>query len=128
MGINRVFISGNLTRDAEVRHTAGGAAVVSFGMAVNDRRKNPATGEWEDVPNFVDCVVFGKYGAAIAQSLAKGAKVCVDGQLRYSAWEKDGQKRSKLEVVVNKCDITTYNKQDTQPIPPVSMYDSDCPF
>ena len=60
MSINRVNISGNLTRDPELRSTAGGTQILSFGVAVNDRRRNAQTGEWEDVPNFIDCVVFGQ--------------------------------------------------------------------
>ena len=59
MSINRVNITGNLTRDPELRATAGGTQVLSFGVAVNDRRRNPQTGEWEDYPNFVDCTMFG---------------------------------------------------------------------
>ena len=59
MSINRVNISGNLTRDPELRATASGTQVLSFGVAVNDRRRNPQTGEWEDYPNFVDCTMFG---------------------------------------------------------------------
>ena len=58
MSINRVSITGNLTRDPELRATAGGTQVLSFGVAVNDRRRNPQTGEWEDYPNFVDCTMF----------------------------------------------------------------------
>ena len=95
---------------------------------MNDRRKNPQTGEWEDVPNFVDCVVFGKYGEKLAQSLAKGAKACVDGSLRYSAWERDGQRRSKIEVVANTIEVMPRNKQDTEPLPPVDAYGEDLPF
>ena len=59
MSINRVIISGNLTRDPELRSTAGGLPVLGFGVAVNDRRKNQQTGEWEDYPNFIDCTMFG---------------------------------------------------------------------
>ena len=58
MSINHVAITGNLTRDPELRSTAGGTAVLSFGIAVNDRRKNQQTGEWEDYPNFIDCTMF----------------------------------------------------------------------
>ena len=58
MSINRVTISGHLTRDPELRQTKGGTSILSFGVAVNDRRKNPQSGEWEDVPNFVDCSLF----------------------------------------------------------------------
>ena len=59
MNINHVTISGNLTRDPELRMTAGGTQVLSFGVAVNDRRRNPQTGEWEEYPNFIDCTMFG---------------------------------------------------------------------
>lgn len=102
MSINRVNISGNLTRDPEMRQTAGGTQILQFGVAVNDRRRNPQTGEWEDTPNFVDCVVFGSRAEPLSRFLSKGTKVAVEGKLRYSAWEtKDGQRRSKLEVVVD---------------------------
>lgn len=85
-----------------MRQTAGGTQILQFGVAVNDRRRNPQTGEWEDVPNFVDCVVFGSRAEPLSRFLSKGTKVAVEGKLRYSAWEtKDGQRRSKLEVVVD---------------------------
>lgn len=100
MSINRVIISGNLTRDGEIRATAGGTTVLTFGVAVNDRRRN-ASGEWEDVPNFVDCVMFGTRADALARFLTKGTKVALEGKLRYSSWERDGQRRSKLEVIVD---------------------------
>ena len=100
MSINRVVISGNLTRDGEIRATAGGTTVLTFGVTVNDRRRN-ASGEWEDVPNFVDCVMFGTRADALARFLTKGTKVALEGKLRYSSWERDGQRRSKLEVIVD---------------------------
>ena len=59
MAINRVSLSGNLTRDPELRAAQGGTAILRLGIAVNDRRKNQQTGEWEDYPNFIDCVMFG---------------------------------------------------------------------
>lgn len=105
MSINRVSISGNLTRDPELRSTQGGKSILTFGVAVNDRRRNPQTGEWEDVPNFVDCVVFGARAEALGKFLSKGSKVAIDGKLRYSSWEKDGQRRSKLEVIVEECEF-----------------------
>ena len=101
MSINRVIISGNLTRDAELRTTASGTSVLGFGVAVNDRRRNNQTGEWEDYANFVDCTMFGQRAQAIAPYLRKGLKVALEGKLRYSSWERDGQKRSKLEVIVD---------------------------
>lgn len=101
MSINRVNISGNLTRDPELRVTSGGTQVLSFGVAVNDRRRNPQTGEWEDYPNFVDCTMFGTRAEAVKRYLSKGSKVAIEGKLRYSSWERDGQRRSKLEVIVD---------------------------
>ena len=65
MSINRVNISGNLTRDPELRATQGGMQVLGFGVAVNDRRRNQQTGEWEDYPNFVDCTMFGNRAEAV---------------------------------------------------------------
>ena len=75
MSINRVNITGNLTRDPELRATAGGTQVLSFGVAVNDRRRNAQTGEWEDYPNFVDCTMFGTRAEAVSRFLAKGSKL-----------------------------------------------------
>lgn len=105
MSINRVTISGNLTREPEVRQTPSGYEILNIGVAVNDRRKNQQSGEWEDVANFVDVVVFGKRASSLSKILTKGMKVCIDGKLRYSSWEKDGQRRSKLEVIADDVDI-----------------------
>lgn len=117
MSINRVFVTGNLTRDAELRDTQGGTSYLRMGVAVNDRRKNPQTGKWEDVPNFVDCVMFGTRAEAIARYLTKGTKVAVDGSLRHSSWERDGQRRSKLEVAVRDVEFMSRQQQAQQPAP-----------
>lgn len=107
MSINRVLISGNLTRDPELRQTGGGTQVLSFGVAVNDRRRNPQTGEWEDYPNFIDCTMFGARAEALSRYLSKGTKVAIEGKLRWSQWERDGQKRSKIEVIVDELELMT---------------------
>ena len=114
MSINRVNISGNLTRDPELRATAGGTQVLSFGVAVNDRRKNPQTGDWEDSPNFVDCTMFGTRAEAVSRYLSKGTKVAIEGKLRYSSWERDGQRRSKLEVIVDEIEFMSRGSQGGQ--------------
>ena len=111
MSINRVNISGNLTRDPELRATAGGTQVLSFGVAVNDRRRNPQNGEWEDYPNFVDCTMFGTRAEAVSRYLSKGSKVAIEGKLRYSSWERDGQRRSKLEVIVDEIELLSRGQQ-----------------
>ncbi len=117
MSINRVFVTGNLTRDAELMATQGGTQVLRFSVAVNDRRQNQQTGQWEDYPNFVDCVLFGTRAEAIARYLTKGTKVAVDGSLRYSSWERDGQRRSKLEVAVRDVEFMSRQQQAQQPAP-----------
>ena len=147
MSINRVNITGNLTHDPELRATAGGTQMLAFGVAVNDRRKNPQTGKWEDVPNFIDCVVFGQRAEALSRFLSKGSKVAIEGKLRYSAWEnKEGQRRSKLEVIVDEIDfLSRQGQQVTSPAaeaakvadtpaygtpraPEPEFYDADIPF
>lgn len=107
MSINRAIITGNLTRDAEVRQTTSGTLVANFGVAVNDRRKNPQTGQWEDFPNYIDCALFGKRAESLQRFLAKGTKVAIEGKLRYSSWEDrgTGQRRSKIEIVVDDLDF-----------------------
>ena len=106
MAINRVNISGNLTRDPELRATASGTQVLSFGVAVNDRTKNQQTGEWEDRANFIDCVVFGNRADALSSILCRGMKVALEGRLRYHAWEADdGSRRSKIDVVVDEVEL-----------------------
>ncbi|WP_085830801.1 single-stranded DNA-binding protein [Collinsella vaginalis] len=114
MSINRVVISGNLTRDPEMRATASGTQVMSFGVAVNDRRRNQQTGEWEDYPNFVDCTMFGTRAEAVSRYLSKGSKVAIEGKLRYSSWERDGQRRSKLEVIVDEIEFLSRGRQAAQ--------------
>lgn len=79
--------------------------VLSFGVAVNDRRRNAQTGEWEDYPNFIDCTMFGNRAEGVSKYLTKGAKVSIEGKLRWSQWEKDGQKRSKIEVIVDEIEF-----------------------
>jgi single-strand DNA-binding protein len=102
MSINRVVVSGNLTRDPELRATASGMAVLKLGIAVNDRRKNQQTGEWEDVPNFFDVTIFGQRGESLSRFLSKGSKVAIEGKLRWSQWETpDGDKRSKVEIIAD---------------------------
>ena len=114
MSINLVCITGNLTRDPELRQTQGGTPILSFGVAVNDKRKNQQ-GEWVDYPNYVDCVVFGLRAEKLATFMTKGMKVAIEGKLHYQSWEKDGQKRSKLEVVVDNIDFMSKSSQQQQP-------------
>lgn len=150
MSINRVVISGNLTRDPDLRSTASGMPVLGFGVAVNDRRKNQQTGEWEDYPNFIDCTMFGARAQSVSRFLSKGSKVSIEGKLRWSQWERDGQKRSKIEVIVDEIEFMTSRNDGAPraaapmaapmaqapmaaapmaaPVVDASVYDDDIPF
>jgi single-strand DNA-binding protein len=100
--INRVVLVGNLTRDPELRHTPSGTAVCSLRLAVNTRRKDSATGEWTEKPNYFDVTVWGNQGENCAQYLAKGRPVAVDGRLEWREWEaQDGTKRQAVEIIAD---------------------------
>ena len=117
MSINKVFISGNLTRDPEMRTTQGGTVVMGLGVAVNDRRKNPTTGQWEDVPNYVDCTMFGNRASAVSQYLGKGMKVTIEGRLRWHQWQdQNGNNRSKLDVIVDEIEFAPRSQQPQAPV------------
>lgn len=125
--INRAIIAGNLVRDAELRHAQSGLAVMTFGVAVNESRKNPSTGEWEDYANFIDCTMMGDRAEKLSEHLVKGTRVAVDGRLRQSRWEKDGQKRSKVEVMVEQVEFLS-RRDEVQQEPDIGLYDDDVPF
>jgi single-strand DNA-binding protein len=97
--LNHVVLIGRLTRDAELKSTAGGQAVCKFSIAVNRRKKNGD--QWEDEANFFDIVLWGRQGESLHQYLVKGKMVGVDGELRQDRWQQDGQNRSKVEIVAN---------------------------
>jgi len=100
--INRVVIVGNLTRDPELRATPGGTSVCALRVAVNDRAKDPTTGEWTDKPNYFSVDVFGPQGERCAQWLVKGRQVAIEGRLRWREWEtQDGQKREAVSIVAD---------------------------
>ncbi len=97
---NRVILLGNLTRDIELRHAgANNTAIAKFGIAVNHRYKAP-DGELREEVTFVDCDAFGRTAEVMSQYLRKGRPVFIEGRLRLDTWEKEGQKQSKLKVVV----------------------------
>ena len=122
MSINRVVISGNLTRDPELKALPSGTSVLEMRLAVNDRRKNAQSGEWEDHANYVDVIVFGQRGESLTRFLSKGSKIAVAGRLRWREWEnQQGEKRSKLEVVADDVDFMSSRGEggsDTQSYAP----------
>lgn len=102
--INKVFLMGNLTRDPELRYTPGGAAVCEFGMAMNEKWKDQASGQMKEKVCFVDVTCWKRTAEVAAEYLKKGSPVHVEGQLTFDQWEDQstGQKRSKIKVTCHK--------------------------
>ena len=110
MSVNVVTISGNIGREPELRATQSGNSILSFSLAVNERIKKGDT--WEEYTNWIGVVVFGRRADSLSKILSKGMKVVVSGHLRYSSWERDSQKHSKLEVIADDVDIM--QRRDSQ--------------
>ncbi len=133
MSLNTCTESGRLGKAAELRYTTTGVAVVTFSIAVDERRKQP-DGSYQDEANWFDCVMFGKRAEALQPYLAKGTKLSLVGHLRQSTYERDGQKRSRVEIVVDDVELmnTRREQQTADPAPQAveaaSVYDSDIPF
>ena len=99
--INRVVLTGNLTRDPELRSTNSGTPVCSLRVACNTRRKD-ASGQWVDKPNYFDVTVWGAQGENCAQYLAKGRPVAIDGRLEWREWDTpDGNKRQAIDIIAD---------------------------
>ena len=121
-GLNSVTLGGNLARDAELRATQT-SAVLSFTVCVNSSQRDGDS--YVDVPNFVDCVIYGARGESLARYLEKGTYVALTGRISQRKWEtKDGQKRSKLEVIVSEIHFETKRGADARD----DLYPDDCPF
>ena len=100
--INRVVLTGNLTRDPELRSLQSGTSVCSLRVACNTRRKNNSTGEWEDKPNFFDVTVWGAQGENCARFLSKGRPVALDGRLEWREWQdQQGNKRQSIDIIAD---------------------------
>lgn len=98
---NKVILVGNLTRDPQLSYLPSNTPVCEFGLAINRKWKSPE-GEMREETCFVDCRIFGRRAEPFNQYMSKGRPTLVEGRLRYEQWEgKDGQKRSKLSVVVD---------------------------
>lgn len=150
MNVNSVVMSGNLTKDAELKRTANGTPVLSFSLAVN--RSVKRGDEWEKVASFFDWELFGAGAEGIAQYMEKGRHITVQGRAQQNRWEKDGEPRSRVVFVASEIDLGPRQTPDgvigrQQPEMPagaayqraraasaehepvsVSVYDEDVPF
>lgn len=137
--INRVTITGNLTRDPELKHLDSGTAICRLGVAVNGRKKDN-TGQWVDDPNFFDVTVWGAQGENVAKYLGKGSGIAIDGRLDWRSWETDdGQKRSAVSIIAENVQFLSrgeprqdqsdsFGDGNTQQDGPGSADDEDIPF
>jgi single-strand DNA-binding protein len=126
--INRVAISGNLTRDPELRQTQSGTQVLSMAVAVNERVKNGD--QWEDRPSYVDVTVWGNRAQALSQFLRKGTHVAVSGRLRQDRWQdrQTGENRSRLGVVADEVDVMTPRDRGQEPAKPQAAQAQQVPY
>ena len=114
--VNHVLLIGRLTRDAELKYTAGGLAVCKFAIAVNRRKKNGE--DWVEEASFFDVVLWGRTGETLNQYLVKGKQVAVEGELHQNRWEQDGQSRSKIEIMASNVQLlggTKPGEQENKP-------------
>jgi len=101
MNLNKVMLAGNLTRDPELRYTAGGSAVCNFSMAMNDRWTDKASGEKKEETTFVRVTAWGKTGENIAQYFSKGKAIYIEGKLKSGSYDReDGTKVNTLDVTL----------------------------
>ena len=123
--LNSCIFTGRLTRDPELRTTAGGTDVLAFSLAVNDARKTD--GGWEDKPNFLDFKMFGKSASTLANLLTKGMKVTVESRADWSKFDgKDGKPRTKVEFLVR--ELVLPSRETVRDDEGSSLYDADLPF
>jgi single-strand DNA-binding protein len=97
--LNQVVLVGRLTRDAELKYTNSGYAILKFSLAVNRSVKKDES--WQEEVSFFNAVIFGKRAEALAQYMLKGKQIGITGELKQDRWEQEGQSRSRVEIVVN---------------------------
>lgn len=137
--VNEVILIGRLTRDVETKNTNGGMAIANIGFVVNNSKKNPSTGQYEDVPVFIDCTAFGKKAEVAAKYLSKGSQTYIRGHLTLDQWsdKTTGEKRSKLKVIIDEIQLLGSKQaereqpaqyQPPNDLPPAGPGDENIPF
>ena len=126
--MNQVNLIGNLTKDVEVRYTTSQTAIGRFTLAVNDRRKNHQTGEWEDNPSFIPVVVFGKQAENAERFLKKGSKAGVSGRIQTGSYEKDGRRIYTTDVIATNVEYLDGRPQQAEPSGFTALREDDVPW
>jgi single-strand DNA-binding protein len=111
ININRVVMTGNLTSDPELRSLPSGTSVCELRLACNGRRKDQASGEWVESPNYFNVKVWGAHGENVARYLSKGSPVAIDGRLDWREWEtQDGSKRQAVDIIAESVEFLRVGK------------------
>lgn len=110
---NRVILVGNITRDPELRTLQSGTSVTDVGLAVNERRRNQS-GEWVEETNFFDLSVWGRNAEIVCQYTRRGSAILAEGRLKQDSWEQDGQKRSRVKVMVDRIQLLSARDESGQ--------------
>jgi single-strand DNA-binding protein len=133
--LNRVILTGHLTQDPELRSTSGGITICNLRVASNTRRKNAATGEWTDKPNYFDVTMFGAQGETAARYLTKGRGIAVDGRLDWREWQtQDGSNRQAVQIIADTVQFLGSSDRAANGQPPdtglraTASADDDIPF
>ena len=124
--LNKLMLMGNLTRDPELKYTQGGSPYAKFGLAIN--RKFKQQDEWKEDVCFVDITVWGTPAENCCKYLSKGKPVFIEGRLNFGSWEKDGEKKSKLDVVANNIQFLGSKESQSTEKTAHSLPDDDIPF
>lgn len=120
MGINRAYLSGNISRDPVLRATSGGTPVLEFGIAVDGGRRNQETGEWEGEASFFDCVAFGSRAEGLSKVLEKGMKAAVEGRIRRSPYMKDDERRYRFDIIAEEVELMPRSMRALRPAQPAA--------
>lgn len=115
--VNSVTLSGNLTRDPELRTTPSGFNIAKLGIAVNKSKKDPNGDGYIEEGHFFDIDVLGNFGELVSRKLRKGDRLTVQGELEYQSWESEGGKRSKVSILARSIDSDAFFKKDSDVAP-----------
>lgn len=114
--VNKAIILGNLGRDPETRYSQAGNPITNFSVATSEKWKDKQTGQMQESTEWHNCVCFGRTAEIAGEYLRKGSKVYIEGQLKTSSWEKDGQKFYRTEINVRELKMLSTPQSENRPV------------
>ena len=115
--MNKAILIGNLGKDPEIRNTEQGTTIAKFSMATSDKRKNKKSGELQKYTEWHRITAFGRLAEICGEYLSKGKKVCIEGRIQTSSWEKDGIKRYTTEIIASNMEMLGGKRSELTPRP-----------